>query len=153
MRYLLAIVLSLLPLTLGQTPFPGYFNIIPSNQSIAFRSSIASYTSSLARQPAYTAFSLFMATATNLSSAESMAFHAADNNPVLLAYDFVTATATPAWYTEIPAPFQSYVSSIASVGASMHAMAAAANEAERVEVKVTVMGSLLATMLVGMFLL
>ena len=149
MRYFLALILSLLPLALGQTPFPIAFS---SANAAQLSSSLSSYDSSLAQQPAYTSFASYMATAT-VSSDASAEFASASNNPLLLAINFFTATATPAWYTEIPAPFQSYVSSVANAEASIASKVLSSGGPEMVEAKVAVMGSLLAAMLVGMLLL
>ena len=93
-----------------------------------------------------------MATATGLPDDVSSEFSFVNNNPISLAEDYFTATATPAWYTEITSPLQSYVSSIASVEASI-ASKIVNGSAGRVEAKVAVMGSLLAAMLVGILLL
>ncbi|KAN0076425.1 hypothetical protein V8E54_006567 [Elaphomyces granulatus] len=152
MRYFLALVLSLLPLAFGQAPYPSVVTgTIPIAKSSAAEASLTAYAISVENQPAFTSWAGFMATATDLSTDESGAFAVVDNNPVVLAIDFITATETPAWYTEIPGPFQSYVSSVASVAASI--IEKAESSGERVEAKVAVMGSLLATMLVVMLLL
>jgi hypothetical protein len=157
MRYFLALVLSLLPLAFGRAPFPSiasFTGTMPTAISSAVEASLTAYGISVENQPSFTSWAGFMATATDLSTDESNAFAAADNNPVLLAIGFITATATPAWYTEIPDRFRSYVSSIASVAASIAEKAESESSgAERVEAKVAVMGSLLATMLVVMLLL
>jgi len=149
MRYFLALILSLLPLAFGQAPYPGVATLTTLPTAIA--ASISAYFNSVENQPAFTSLAGLMATATGLTHEESAAFDAANDDPISLAYGFATATATPAWYTEIPAPFQSYVNSIASVGASI--ALEKGSGAERVEAKIAVMGSLLATMLVVMFLL
>ena len=110
-----------------------------------------SYDSSLTQQPAYTSFASFVATAT-LSSDASAEFSLVNNNPLYLAYNLAVATTTPAWYTELPSPIQSFLSSIAVVESSI-ATKFVSGGAERVEAKVAVMGSLLAAMLVGILLL
>ena len=143
MHYLLALILSLLPLALGQTTTIGSANA----------PQLLSYASSLKQQPAFTSFASLMATAT-VSSNASAEFSLAGNNPLSLAYDLLTALpATPAWYTEIPSPLQTYVNSIAVAEFSILASKSVSGGAERVEAKVAVMGSLLAAMLVGMLLL
>jgi hypothetical protein len=140
MRYLLALIFSLLPLALGQTSFP----------------LLLSYDSSLKQQPAFTSFASLMATA-SVGSDASAEFSSASNDPLYLASALMavvteTATTTPAWFTEIPTPLQSYVSSIAVAEASIIGSESKGG-AERVEAKVAIMGSLLAAMLVGMLLL
>ena len=154
MRYFLALILSLLPLAFGQTPFPIVFNTksINTAQESSLVSYFFSFGSSLEQQPAFTSFSSYMATATGLPDDVSSEFSFVNNNPISLAEDYFTATATPAWYTEITSPLQSYVSSIASVEASI-ASKIVNGSAGRVEAKVAVMGSLLAAMLVGILLL
>ena len=149
MRYFLALILSLLPLAFGQTPFPIAFKTLSNTAQLS--SALSSYDASLEQEPAFTSFAAFMATAT-VSSDASVEFASADNNPVLLAADFFAATATPAWYSEIPSPLQSYVNSVASADASI-ASKVLGGGAGRVEAKVAVMGSLLAAMFVGMLLL
>jgi len=149
MRYFLILILSLLPPAFGQTPFPVAFQ---SGNLAQLTSAYSSLASSLAQQPAYTSLATFMATATGLTPNVSAEFAAVGNNPVLLAVDFFTATATPAWYTQIPSPLQSYVSSVASAEASIASKIVSGGE-KRVEAKVAVMGSLLAAMFVGMVLL
>jgi hypothetical protein len=149
MRYFLALILSLLPLAFGQT-----FNTknINAAQQSSLSSAFASYGSSLGLQPAYASFALYMATATGLPDDVSSEFSSVGFNPVSLVADYLTATATPAWYTEITSPLQSYVSSVASADASI-ATKIIGSGAGRVEAKVAVMGSLLAAMLVGILLL
>ena len=155
MRYFLALILSLLPLAFGQTPFPIVFNTksINTAQESSLVSYFFSFGSSLEQQPAFTSFSSYMATATGLPDDVSSEFSFVNNNPISLAEDYFTATATPAWYTEIPAPFQSYVSSVANAEASIASKVLSSGGPEMVEAKVAVMGSLLAAMLVGMLLL
>jgi hypothetical protein len=155
MRYLLALILSLLPLAFGQTPFPILFSTktINTAQQSSFVSAIISYVSSLEQQPTYTSFSSYMATATGLPDDVSSEFSSVSYNPLSLVEDYFTATATPAWYTEITSPLQSYVSSVASGEASIASKIVNGSGAGRVEAKVAVMGSLLAAMLVGMLLL
>ena len=154
MRYFLALILSLLPLAFGQTPFPILFSTktINTAQQSSFISAIISYVSSLEQQPTYTSFASYMATATGLPDDVSSEFSSVSYNPLSLAEDYFAATATPAWYTEITSPLQSYVSSVASADASI-ATKIIGSGAGRVEAKVAVMGSLLAAMLVGMLLL
>ena len=149
MRYFLALILSLLPLAFGQTPFPIAFKTV--SNAAQFSSALSSYDSSLEQQPAFTSFAEFMATAIVPSDAAAE-FALVTNNPILLAGDFFGATATPAWYSEIPSPLQSYVNSVASADASI-ASKVLGGGAGRVEAKVAVMGSLLAAMFVGMLLL
>jgi hypothetical protein len=155
MRYFLALILSLLPLAFGQTPFPILFSTktINTAQQSSFVSAIISYVSSLEQQPTYTSFFSYMATATGLPDDVSSEFSSVSYNPLSLAEDYFTATATPAWYTEITSPLQSYVSSVASGEASIVSKIVNGSGAGRVEAKVAVMGSLLAAMLVGMLLL
>jgi hypothetical protein len=154
MRCFFTLILSLLPLAFGQTPFPIAFNTKSLNaaQSSSGSSLILGYISSLEAQPAYTSFAEFMSTATAVGPDASAAFSSVGNDPFLLAVDFLAATATPAWYTEIPSPLQSYVNSIANADASIISKVVGGG-AERVEAKVAVMGSLLAAMFVGMLLL
>jgi len=152
MRHLLALILSLLPLAFGQTPFPIAFKIENSAQSSAFSFSVNSYFSSVEQQSSFTSFAAFMATATDLTEAETTEFSLADNEPLIVCTDFFGATETPAWYTDMPTPYQNFVSSVASVEASI-ATKVLGGAAGRVEAKVAVMGSLLATMLAVMLLL
>jgi len=154
MRHSLALIFfSLLPLAFGQTPFPIAFkNNMNAAQSSAFEASRSSYFTSLGKQAPWTSFAAFMETATDLTEAETAEFYLADYNPAKLGDDFFLATATPLWYTDIPTPFKSYVSSVASAEASIIAKVEG-DGAKKVEAKVAVMGSLLATMLVVMLLL
>ncbi|KAN0080697.1 hypothetical protein V8E54_003901 [Elaphomyces granulatus] len=155
MHHLLALILSLLPLALGQqqTPFPIAFKLVNPSQSSALSTSASSYFSSLEQQPAFTSFAKFMSTATNLTGAEQAEFALVTNNPALLGNDFFTASTTPAWYTDIATPLRSYVSSVASVEASIATNVVGTGVAGRVEAKVAVMSSLLATILAVILLL
>jgi len=151
MRHIFSLILALLPLAYAQTPFPIAFKTANSAQLSTISSSVSSYISSVVQQPAYTTFSAYMATATDLSPDEQDAFNEADYDPVLLAEEFFTATATPVWYTEIPSNLQSYVSSIANSEASIAAKVV--GEAKRLGARAAVIGALLTTALVGILML
>jgi hypothetical protein len=151
MRYIFSLVLALLPLAYAQTPFPIAFKTVNPAQSSSISSLASSYIISVEQQPAFTTFSSYMAAATGLSQDELNAFIEADNNPILLANEFFTATATPVWYTEIPSNLQSYVSSIANSEASI--IAQVAGDAKRLGTRAAVVGSLLTTALVGILML
>jgi len=151
MRHLLALILFLLPLAFGQTPFPIAFKIVNSAQSSSLSFSVNSYFSSVEQQSSFTSFAEFMATATDLTEAEATEFALANNEPLRVCTDFFGATETPAWYTDMPTPYKSFVSSVANVEASIATKVLGG--AGRVEAKAAVMGSLLATMLAVMLLL
>jgi hypothetical protein len=151
MRYIFSLILALLPLAYAQTPFPIAFKTVNSAQASSISSLASSYAISVEQQPAFTTFSAYMATATGLSQDGSDAFNEADYNPILLANEFFTATATPAWYTEIPSSLQSYVSSVANSEASI--VARVAGDAKRLGTRAAVVGALLTTALVGILML
>jgi hypothetical protein len=102
-------------------------------------------------QPAFTSFAAYMATATSLSKDELNAFSRATTNPIALAVEFFTATATPAWYTEIPSDFQNYVSSVANAQASLASQVVSG--AERPGTRVVITGAVLSAAFVGMLML
>jgi hypothetical protein len=150
-RYIFSLILALLPLAYAQTPFPIAFESVNSAKASSYSSLISSYAGSLENQPAFTTFAYYMATATGLPPDEQDAFNEASTNPAGLALEFFTATATPAWYTEIPSDLQSYVSSVANGYASLATHVV--GEADRLGARVAVMGALLTTALVGMLML
>ena len=152
MRYMFSLIFVLLSLAYAQTPFPCAFQTATNAAEISAISSLeTSYVESLVKQPAYTSFSEYMATATSLSEDELNAYGRALNNPILLGIEFFTATATPAWYTEIPSDLQSYVSSVANAEASI--CTKVVSGAERLGARVTIMGTLLAAAFVGILML
>ncbi len=151
MRFTFSLVLALLPLAYAQTPFPIAFKTGNAAQASSASSLASSYALSVEQQPAFTTFAASMAQATGLTENEQVAFNNADNNPILLANAFFTATATPAWYTEVPSNLQSYVSSIANAEASI--VAQVLGDAPRLGSKVAVVGGLLTTMLVAILML
>jgi hypothetical protein len=112
MRYLLALILSLLPLALGQTPFP-YSSVSANAAQIS--SAVASYASSLKQQPAFTSFASLDGNGYCGASDVSAEFSSCQqqSSPPRLSIYLTAKPATPAWYTEIPSPLQSYVNSIA----------------------------------------
>ena len=116
MRLLFLITLPLL--ALAQAPFPIMTQTVNSAQKSAISSSVSAYVTSIATQPAYTSASNEMYTATVFPEALT-AFENANGNPILLAQDFLTATATPAWYTQCPNGVQNYVSSVAAAEATI----------------------------------
>ena len=151
MRYIFSLIF-VLSLAYAQTPFPIAFQPVTNVAQVSSLSSLdTSYVESLQMQPAFTSFSEYMATATSLSEDELNAFGSALNNPILLGIGFFTATATPAWYTEIPSDLQSYVSSVANEEASI--CTKVLSGAERLGARVTIMGTLLAAAFVGMLML
>lgn len=147
----ISLLLAVLPLACAQVPFPIAFKSINAAQSSALSSLYHSYEVSLVLQPAYTTFAVYMAEATNLPIDAEVAFESAGNDPVSLADSFFTATATPAWYTEIPNDLQSYVSSVANAEASITAQVVGA--AERLVPQTAVVGALLMTGLVMVLML
>lgn len=151
MRSIFPLVLALVPLACAQTPFPIAFKTVNAAQASSISSLASSYAVSVEQQPAFTTFSASMAAATDLTSDEQAAFSGASNNPILLAYEFFTATATPVWYTQIPTGLQSYVSSIANSEASIAAQVA--GDAGRLGGRGAVVGALLASALVGILAL
>jgi hypothetical protein len=151
MRYIFSLILALLPLAYAQTPFPIAFKSANSAQISSISSLVSSYLVSVVQQPAFTTFEAYMATATGLSQDEQDAFDEADDNPILLADEFFSATATPAWYTQIPSDLQSYVSSIANSEASLAAKVV--GDAKRLGTRAAVIGALLTTALVGVLML
>ncbi len=151
MRFIFSLLLTLLPLAYAQTPFPIAFKTVNAAQGSSLSSLASSYALSVEQQPAFTTFAGYMATATGLSQDELDAFNAANNNPIILAGAFFTATATPAWYTEIPGNLQSYVSSIANAEASIAIQVA--GEGKKLGTRTAVVGALLTTALVGVLML
>lgn len=150
MRYIFSLVLAL-PLAYAQTPFPIAFRTVNSAQASSISSLVSSYAVSLEHQPTFTSLVNYMVTATGLSQAEINAFYEADNDPVLLANEFFTATATPVWYPELRGDLQSYVSSVANAEASI--VAKVAGDAKRLGTRAAVVGALLTTALVGIVML
>ena len=104
---LAALLPVLLPLAAAQAPFPGIATrSLNDAQSSKLVSQISSYVASVIEQPAYT------------SAVAELEEVGREDNPIDLALAFVTATATPAWYSDLPSDLQSYVSSIAAAEAT-----------------------------------
>jgi hypothetical protein len=151
MRYIFSLIVALLPLAYAQTPFPIAFKTVNSAQASSISSLASSYAKSAEQQPPFTTLAEYMATATDLSQDELDAFNNADNNPIFLGGDFLTATATPVWYTQIPSNLQSYVSSVANSEASI--IAQVVGDAKRLGTRTAVVGALLTTAFVGIVML
>lgn len=99
-------VLSLLPLAaLGaaQMPFPVMTRSAPQSIIDEISADVSKYVTSLTAQPAYTSA---VNELNNDQSIDQDLVEQADGNPIVLAEAFLTATATPAWYTALPSDLQ-----------------------------------------------
>jgi len=104
----------------AQAPF-GYAataSITGTAKQSQLSSSVYTYASSVALQPAYTSF-VAECLQVQVQDAALSAFEAASCSPFELVAMLFTATATPAWYTQMPGDMQGYVSSLASAEQSI----------------------------------
>ncbi|MCJ1392940.1 hypothetical protein MMC18_005812 [Xylographa bjoerkii] len=145
-----ALAALVLPLASAQTPFPIAGSLIPVTMTATLIAQESSYASSVAAQPSYTSFANSICSAT-VDEAAATFFAEASCDPFNLANAFFTATATPAWYTQLPSNVQSYVSSLANAEATIvqHVMSGG----ERAAGTVQTMGAALVAGFVGMLFL
>ena len=138
-----SLLLLFVPLVSAQAPFPVVATALGNPSQIATISSLAAdYDASVRGAPAWTSF--FSECSTLVVPAPIATFFAEENcDAVLLAVNFVTATATPDWYSALPSDGQSYVSSIAQAEATIIEKTLGINGAERVFGDVRIMAALL----------
>lgn len=151
MRYHVSLIPILAALAHAQKSLPTTIQGLNAAQLSSLSALGIPYDTSLLQQPAYTTFSQYMATATGVTPDEATAFAAAHNNPISLAIEYLAATVTPVWYTQLPGDLQSYVSSVANAQASI--LTQALSGADRVGDRVAVMGALLTAAVVGVLML
>ena len=105
------LLLSLAPLAAAQSYlFPVVTRTADAAVSSKIASDLFSYGSSIGGSPAYTSAVVALENDCDCDDPD---------DPVSLAGDLLTATATPTWFSSLPGDVQTYVQSIASAEASI----------------------------------
>ncbi|MCJ1243533.1 hypothetical protein MMC30_000730 [Trapelia coarctata] len=148
MRFLSSLVL--LPIAAAQAPFQIEQSSYPTAALATVTSVRASYEASLSAQPAFTSFAKELCSIT-VDAPAATVYAEAGCDPIVLAAEYLRATATPFWYSDLPSDLKGYVNSIASAEASM--LQKAVSGGQRVQASVKVMGAALAAGVVVMLML
>lgn len=143
-------LLVLLPLAAAQAPFQIEQSSYPTAALATVTSVRASYEASLSAQPAFTSFANELCSIT-VDLPAATAFAEAGCDPIVLAAEYLRATATPFWYSALPNDIQGYVSSVANAEASM--LQKAVSGGERVHASVKLTGAVLAAGVAVMLML
>lgn len=106
-------------------PFPIAASSFGPNQASMINNDVQSFLATVTAAPAFQAAVSEFATITDAGLV-----HNYRGDPDQLAFEFFTATATPTWFSELPAPLQTYIQGLGAAQAAIASSAAALSVSE-----------------------